>query len=50
MHTKIEGYRPFNSGEEDFFRLLPHMGMAAIIWASKLSFPYPVEAVYEILL
>ena len=28
MHTKIQGHRPFGSGEEDLFRFLPYMGMA----------------------
>ena len=31
MHTKFQGHRPFGSGEEDFLRLLPYMGMAAIL-------------------
>ena len=30
-HTKIQGHRPFGSGEEEFLRFLPYMGMAAIL-------------------
>ena len=29
LHTKIQGHRPFGSGEEDLFRFLPFMDMAA---------------------
>ena len=31
MHTKIQDHWPFGSGEEDFFKFLPHMGMAVIL-------------------
>ena len=31
MHTKIQGHGPFGSGEEDLFRFLLCMGMAAIL-------------------
>ena len=31
MHTKFKGHRPVGSGEEDFLRFLPYMGMAAIM-------------------
>ena len=31
MHTKFQGNQPFGSGEEDFLRFLPYMGMAAIL-------------------
>ena len=31
QHTKFQGHRPFGSGKEDFLRLLPYMGMAAIM-------------------
>ena len=58
LHTKPQGHWPFGSGEEGFFEgffffFLPYMGVAAILvmWprpANKLSFPYPVEAPYEI--
>ena len=30
-HTKFPGNRPAGSGEEDFKRVLPYMGMAAIL-------------------
>ena len=31
LHTKFHGNRPAGSGEEDFLRFLPYMGMAAIL-------------------
>ena len=31
LHTKFQGHRSIGSGEEDFLRFLPYMGMAAII-------------------
>ena len=31
LHTKFQGNRPFESGEEDFLWLLPYMGMAATL-------------------
>ena len=31
LHTKFQGIRPSGSGEEDFLRFLPYMGMAAIL-------------------
>ena len=31
MHTKFRGNRPTGSGEEDLWRFLPYMGMAAIL-------------------
>ena len=31
LHTKFEGHRPFGSGEEDFLRFLPYMGMAVTL-------------------
>ena len=27
LHTKFQGHRPSGSGEEDFIRVLPYMGM-----------------------
>ena len=30
-HTRIQGHRPFGSGEKDFLSFLPYMGMAAIL-------------------
>ena len=41
-HTKFQGHRPFGSGEEDFFRFLLYMGMAAIL----LKWPGPVEQTF----
>ena len=51
-HTKFQGHQPFGS-REAFLRFLPYMGMAAILVSdqdhlSKLSFPHPIEAPYEI--
>ena len=31
LHAKFEDHRISGSGEEDFFRFLPYMGMAAIL-------------------
>ena len=31
LHTKFLENRPAGSGEEDFLRFLPYMGMAAIL-------------------
>ena len=31
LHTKFKGHRSIGSGEEDFLRFLPYMGMAAIL-------------------
>ena len=31
LHTKFCGNRPAGSGEEDFKRVLPYMGMVAIL-------------------
>ena len=42
LHTKFQGQRPFGSGEEDFLRFLPHMGMAAILVMS----PGPFEQTF----
>ena len=30
LHAKIQAHRTLGSGEEDFLRFLPYMGMAAI--------------------
>ena len=30
-HTNFQGHRPFGSGEEDFLRFLPYIGVAAIL-------------------
>ena len=42
LHTKFQGHRPFCSGEEDFLRFLPHMGMAAIL----VMWPEPFEQTF----
>ena len=49
LHTKFRGNRPAGSGEEDFFKVLPYMGMAAILVMSPGPFiqtfvPLPKEA------
>ena len=31
LHIKFQGHWPFGSVEEDFLRILPFMGMAAIL-------------------
>ena len=31
LHAKFEDHRTSGSGEEDFLRFLPYMGMAAIL-------------------
>ena len=39
LHTKFQGHRPFGSGEDDFLRFLPYMGMVAIL----VMWPGPFE-------
>ena len=51
VHTKFQGHQPFGSGEENLLMFTTNMGMAAILKPgplNKLSFPYPMEAPYEI--
>ena len=54
LHTciKFQGHRPFGSGEEDFLRFLPYMGMEAILLIRHGSFEQTfgphMEAPYEI--
>ena len=31
LHTKFQGHWSIGSGEEDFLRFLPYMGMAAML-------------------
>ena len=31
LHAKFQDHRTFGSGEEDYLRVLPYMGMAAIL-------------------
>ena len=45
LHTKFQGHRSSGSGEEDFLRFLPYMGMAAM---NNFSFLKALEAVYVI--
>ena len=39
LHNKFQGHRAFGSGEEDFLRFLPYIGMAAIL----VMWPGPFE-------
>ena len=53
LHTKFQGYWSIGSGEEDFLRFLPYMGMAAmlVMWPrsfEQVFFLKALEAVYEI--
>ena len=42
LHTKFQGHRSIGSGEEDFFRFLPYMGMAAML----VMWPEPFEQIF----
>ena len=42
LHTKFEGHWCFGSGEEDFLRFLPYIGMAAIL----VMLPGPFEQTF----
>ena len=42
LHTKFQGHRSLGSGEEDFLRFLPYMGMAAIL----VMWPEPFEQLF----
>ena len=42
LHTKFQGQRSIGSGEEDFLRFLPYMGMAAIL----VMWPGPFEQIF----
>ena len=39
LHTKFQGHWSIGSGEEDFLRFLPYMGMAAML----VMWPRPFE-------
>ena len=39
LHTKFQGHRSIGSGEEDFLRFLPYIGMVAIL----VMWPRPFE-------
>ena len=51
LHTKFQGHQPFDSVEEDFFKVFikygygGHLGQDRL---NKLSFPHPMETPYEI--
>ena len=42
LHIKFQGHQPICSGEEDFFKVLPYMGMAAIF----VMWPGPFEQTF----
>ena len=54
LHTKFQGNRSIGSGEEDFLRFLPYLGMATLRHdcdpdhLKNFSFLKALEAVYEI--
>ena len=55
LHTKPQGYWPFDSGEEDFWSFFfYHIRAWRPSWSrdpepvNELSFPYPTEASYKI--
>ena len=42
LHTKFQGHWSIGSGEEDFLRFLPYMGMAAML----VMWPAPFEQLF----
>ena len=54
LHTKFQGHQRFGSGEEDFFKGFYHIWAWQPSWScdqdclNKLSFPHPMETLYEI--
>ena len=54
LHTKFQGHQSIGSGEEDFLRFLPYMGMAAMSMSCdpthlyKFSFSFPLKLSYEL--
>ena len=54
LRTKFQGHWSIGSGEEDFLRFLPYMGMAAMLdmwprlFVTTFSFLKAMKAVYEI--
>ena len=42
LHIKFQGHRSIGSGEEDFLRFLPYMGMVAIL----VMWPEPFEQLF----
>ena len=41
LHTKSQGHWPFDSGEEDFWRILPYMGVAKWLRPREQTFVPP---------
>ena len=52
LSTKFQGHQSIGSGEEDFLRFLPYMGMAAIdcdqTHLYKFSFAFSLKLSYEL--
>ena len=54
LHTKFHGNRPSGSREDDFWRVFTiyghgvHLGQVTWTFQKNLSFPHPMEALYEI--
>ena len=46
--TKFQGHRLFGSGQEDFLRFLPYMGMVAILVMWPGPFRHSMETPYEL--
>ena len=42
LHTKFQGHRSIGSGEEDFLKFLPYIGMAAML----VMWPRPFEQLF----
>ena len=45
LHTKFQGHRSIASGEEDFLRFLPYMGMTAINFHSHSHLSFHMSTV-----
>ena len=53
LHTKCQGHLSIGSGEDDFLRFLPYMGMGAMLVCDptnlyKFSFPFSLKLSYEL--
>ena len=49
LHTKFQGHRSIGSGEEDFLRFLPYMGMAAMFTVYQRTPDIAISEVKECL-
>ena len=47
LHVKFQDHRTSGSGEEDFLRFLPYMGMGGhlghVTWTIYINFRYPFQ-------